>query len=136
MKDTDRRTLGELRRALLHLHKTLLEWERAAYERVHGRTSAGGLLKAIVSDPQFAWLRPVTELIVRMDETLETEAPDAPADVDALIAQARTVVSPDDATSAYAQRYLAALQDHPDAVIAHRGVTKLLKDLPTRETLH
>ena len=111
MREGDRRRLNELRRALLHLHKTLLDWERGAYERVHGRTSASELLKIIVSDPQFAWLRTVTELIVRMDASLEAEAPDSPVDVDALFAHAR-------------------------AVVAHGAVTTLLKEVPSRETLH
>jgi hypothetical protein len=120
--------LNELRRALLHLHKTLLEWERAGYERIHGRVSAGELLRVIVNDPQFAWLHPVSELIVRIDESLEIDALDGPeVDVDAIVMQSRRLVVPDDSGSPYAQRYLAALQEHPDAVLAHRGVTTVLK---------
>ena len=136
MKHTDRQLLTDLRRALLHLHKVLLEWERDAYERVHGRMSAAGLLKVIVSDPQFAWLRPITELIVRIDGALEAEAPDTRIDVDLLVTQARGILAPDDPSGVYAQRYHAALQELPDAVIAHGRVTRLLKDVPTRETLH
>lgn len=136
MKLSDRHLLQDLRRALLHLHKVLLEWERAAYERVHGRTSGTALLKVIVSDQQFAWLRPITELIVRIDGALEPDAAESQAEVDALVTQARAIVAPDDPAGPYAQRYHAALQELPDAVIAHRDVTKLLKDVPTRETLH
>jgi hypothetical protein len=128
MKDTDRQLLIDLRRALLHLHKTLLEWERTAYERLHGRTSPAGLLEAIVTDPQFAWLRPVSELIVRIDEGLEIDALEGPEiDVDWIVAQTRTYISPNENGTPYAQRYHAALQDHPDAVFAHRAVTNILK---------
>ena len=128
MKETDRKLLIDLRRALLHLHKTLLEWERTAYERLHGRTSPAGLLEAIVTDPQFAWLRPVSELIVRIDEGLEIDALEGPEiDVDWIVAQTRTYISPDESGTPYAQRYHAALQDHPDAVFAHRAVTNILK---------
>src|SRR5687767_483831 len=136
MTDSDRQFLFDLLKTLLHLHKTLLDWERSAYERVHGRQSASELLKVIVSDPQFAWLRPLTELIVRIDSALEAEAPDSPLDIEALVSHARAIVTPDEATGAHAQRYLEALQEHPDAVIAHGGVTKVLKEVPTRETLH
>lgn len=136
MHESERRLLFDLRKALLNLHKTLLDWERAAYERIHGRKSAGELLKVLMEDPQFAWLRPISELIVRIDETLEMEAPDVPSDVDALLARARSVVAPDEGGTPYAQRYHAALQDHPDAVFAHRAVTNLLKDVPSRPTLH
>jgi hypothetical protein len=136
MKDAERQILANLRHALLELHKTLLDWERAAYERAHGRASAGELLKIVVEDPQFAWLRPVSELIVRIDEAIDSEAPDSPVDVEALAARARVVVAPDEAGTPYAQRYYAALQEHPDAVLAHRAVTRLLKDVPSRDTLH
>ena len=128
MKDTDRQLLIDLRRALLHLHKTLLEWERTAYERLHGRASPAELLEAIVTDPQFAWLRPVSELIVRIDEGLEIDALEGPEiDVDWIVAQTRTYITPNENGTPYAQRYHAALQDHPDAVFAHRAVTNILK---------
>ena len=128
MTPSDRQLLFDLRKGLLHLHKTLLDWERAAYERIHGRASASELLRVIVEDPQFAWLRPISELIVRIDETVDKEAEDTPADVTALVARARAVVAADEAGPPNAQRYYVALQEHPDAVLAHRAVTKVLKD--------
>jgi len=136
MKESERRMLGELRRGLLQLHKTLLDWERAAYERVHGRTTSSELLRVIVSDAQFAWLRPVSELIVRIDASLETEDSDSVIDVDAIVSQARTLVSPDESGTPYAQRYHTALQEYPDAVFAHRAVTNVLREVKTKETLH
>ena len=95
MTDSERQLLVDVRRKLLHLHKTLLDWERAAYHCAHGRTSPGQLLKIVMTDPQFAWLRPVSELIVRIDEALDMEAPDAPVDVEGIIAQARLIVAPE-----------------------------------------
>jgi hypothetical protein len=128
MKDADRQLLTDLRRAVLQLHKTLLDWERTAYERTHGRTAPGELLKVIVSDPQFAWLRPMSELIVRIDEGLEIDALEGPQiDIDWTLSQVRTFVSPDETGTPYAQRYHAALQEYPDAVLAHGGVREVLK---------
>jgi hypothetical protein len=127
MTDSDRLFLFDLRKSLLHLHKTLLDWERAAYERVHGRVSSSELLKAIVEDPQFGWLRPISELIVRIDEAVDTEPQNGPVDVDAIVARARTVTAADETGTPNAQRYHTALQDHPDAVFAHRDVANVLK---------
>jgi hypothetical protein len=130
MTDTERQLLVNVRRALLHLHKTLLDWERVAYDRARGqRTPPGQLLNIVMTDPQFAWLRPLSEMIVRMDAALEMEAPDATIDIDAIIAHARALVSPD-GDSAYARRYHAALQEEPDAVLAHGAVTTILKHVP------
>ncbi len=137
MKDTERRLLTDLRRALLPLHKTLLEWERKSYERAQGRKTGGGeLLRIIVSDPQFAWLHPISELIVRIDQALDEEAPDTTVDVDAIVTQARRLVAPDQTEKPYAERYLTALQEVPDVVVAHGKVTAILKENPTKETLH
>ena len=127
MNYAERGLLTDLRHALLHLHKTLLDWERVAYERIHGRVTGNTLLQAIMNDPQFTWLHPMSQLIVSIDEMLENEAPDVPADVGGILAQARKLVSPDESGSGYAQRYDAALQDSPDAVFAHRDVIALLK---------
>jgi hypothetical protein len=128
MKDTDRQLLIDLRRALLHLHKTLLDWERAAYERIHGRTSPGNLLTALMNDVQFAWLRPLSELIVRIDESLEIDVMEGPeVDVDGIIAVAASTIAADEQGDAAAQRHHKAMQEYPDAVFAHRAVTTVLK---------
>ena len=137
MKPSERRLLTDLRRALLPLHKTLLEWERKIYEREHGRKmGAGELLQIIMTAPQFAWLRPISEVIVRIDQALDEQAPDTTVDVDAIIIQARRLVAPDQTEKPYAQRYLTALQEVPDVVVAHGKVTAILKENPPRETLH
>ena len=127
MNDTDRQFLFDLRKSLLHLHKTLLDWERAAYERVHGRVSSTELLQATMEHPQFAWLRPISELIVRIDESVDTEPQNGPVDVEGIVARARVATAADEAGTAHAQRYHTALQEHPDAVFAHRDVTNVLK---------
>lgn len=136
MRESQRRLLTELRNALVPLHRTLLEWERTAYERVHGRKGAAEFLNIIVADPQFAWLRPLSELIARIDEVLQTDAPDVRVDVDGIVTQARVLVAPDEEGTTYARRYHAALQEVPDVVFAHRGVTAVLRDVPTNDTLH
>ena len=74
MTDSDRALLVELRRLLLQLHKTLIDWQRAEYERVRGRLQTTQLLNVMFNDPEFAWLRSMSGLIVRIDEALERQA--------------------------------------------------------------
>ena len=129
----DAAVLKNLRLALLRLHKTLLDWERAAYERVHGRQSSNALLEALLKDPQFAWLRPISQLVVRIDEMLEDEVPPGENDVEVVFAHVRDLTRADETGNAYEQRYFAALQGNPDAVFAHRDVVALLKKPDRRE---
>lgn len=125
MNDADRSLLRELRSALLHLHKTLLDWQRAAYEMDHGPMAPTQLLHVIFNDNSFAWLRPMSGLIVAIDEALDAKPPDSPP-ATPLVALARELASPVAGTT-YAERYQAALQEVPDAVLAHRDLITLLK---------
>ena len=137
MNDAERQLLMDLRRELLHLHKTLLDWERVAYERQQGqRTPPGELLSVVMRDPHFAWLHPLSELIVRIDTMLDVEHPEPHAEVEAILRQARTLIVPDAGGSVYAQRYDTALQDHPDAVVAHGQVAAVLKQTGKKVTTH
>lgn len=130
MTEQDRALLVELRRLLLQLHKTLIDWQRADYERAHGRLQTTQLLNVMFNDPEFAWLRSMSGLIVRIDETLEKpkpgEEPRADLESGPLVAGARDLIAPE-AGSPYAQRYHAALQELPEAVLAHRDLVTLLK---------
>ena len=125
MNDSDRALLSELRRLLLQLHKTLIDWQRRDYEVTHGRLQTTQLLQVIFNDPAFAWLRTMSGLIVRIDEALEVKPPDV-SETGPLVAAARELIAPE-AGSAYATRYHSALQELPEAVLAHRDLVQLLK---------
>lgn len=131
MNDSDRALLGELRRLLLNLHKTLIDWQRADFERVHGRLQTSQLLNVMFNDPAFAWLRTMSGLIVRIDEALDTkprpgDPPRSEIESGPLVAAARGLIAPESGTD-YAQRYHSALQELPEAVLAHRDLIVLLK---------
>lgn len=109
--------MDELRRRLLELHKVLVDREREGYERARGRMTDGEFLKALIDDPAFAWLAPLTALIVRLDE------PDLPAEYKP---EVRRLLKPDDLGTAFQRRYHELLQKSPDALVAHGAVMKLL----------
>ena len=118
--------LRELRRALLHLHKALLDAERASYEQAHDRVSSGELLQLVISHEHFAWLHSISELIVRIDELLDADEPATTGDVESLLAQVRALLKPSETGTEFERKYYAALQAEPAVVLAHREVTPLL----------
>jgi hypothetical protein len=120
------RRMRELRLGLLRLHKALLDTERTAYERVYGQVTGGELLQLVINEKQFAWLHPVSELIVRMDEMLDADEPATAADAEALLAGGRALLKPSETGGGFGQKYFAAIQQSPDVVLAHREVTRLL----------
>lgn len=121
-----RQRLTNLRRVLLRLHKALLDAERETYERAHGQVTGGELLQLAINHEQFAWLHPVSELIVRIDETLDADEPATADDAEALLAGARSLLKPSEAGGGFGRRYFEAIQQEPDVVLAHREAARLL----------
>jgi hypothetical protein len=110
-----------VREGLLELHKTLLDAVRVDYEREHGRVeTAGALLQLVVSDPAFDWLRPLSQLIVAIDE-LE---PDAGPKVVVEMVEALMERDPK-----FSQTYQAWLQASPDVVMQHGKTMKSVRAL-------
>lgn len=125
-----RERLRKLRNGLLHLHKSLLESERSAYERdVQRIGSPGQFLELLLNDPWFGWLRELSQFIVLIDETLDLENPPTDAEAARLITQARELVSPAEEGLVFARRYWEAMQRDPAAVLAHRDVIRVFGEL-------
>lgn len=128
--DTTRDDLKVLRQGLLRLHKTLLDLERRDYERARGRISNSyEFLQLVLKDPWFDWLHRLSELIVQMDETLDThdsETPATEADARALVERAKTLLAPAETGSEFQKNYFLALQQSPDVVLLHSELMRLL----------
>jgi len=116
--------LTEVRAPLLALHKSLVDAERVQYERTRGRLENAEFLKVLMEEPQFAWLKPLTALIVRLDEALEDNH-----DWAAAIVELRRLLAPDEHGSVFQQRYAGVLQRSPDAVVNHGRTLRALREL-------
>ena len=116
-----RQKLTELRLILLNLHKALLDSERTAYEISHGAISSpAAFLQLLIGDPAFQWLRPITTLIVQIDETLAAKKPPASNhDFEQLIVDMRALLSPSREEADFWRRYFAVVQRDPAVAILH-----------------
>ena len=122
--------LTVLRNGLLGLHKTLLDSERATYERDIARIgSTGELLRLVLYDPWFAWLHELSQFVVLIDETLDAEEAPLGIEAERLIAQAGELLAPNESGAGFAKSYFDALQRDPDVVLAHGRMRKLLTEL-------
>jgi len=125
-RERARQRLSELRLALLHLHKALVDSERVSYEKTVGTIpSPNHFLRLLTQDPWFAWLQPFSQLIVAMDEALEEQEPLTSAGVDALIRQTRRLLVASNTGGGFSQHYYDALQRDPDVVMAHADAVRL-----------
>ncbi len=129
--ETPREQLTAIRPGLIGLHKTLVDSERVTYERVHGRVpSAGEFLQLVIHDSWFVWLRPISELIVRIDELLAAEADPTTGDAAAVADEARELLIPEEGGPGFATHYHEALQRDPAVVLAHAEATRVLTAPP------
>ena len=119
--------LPQLREALLKLHKALVESERVTYEQTLGPiTSPNHFLQLLTTDPWFAWLHPLSELVVAIDEAMDAKEPLTPVTAEALIKQIRLLLVASETGEGFAKHYDEALQRDPDVVMAHADVARLL----------
>ena len=120
-----RRPLLELHDALLRLHKVLLESERVVYEKtVEPIRSPSHFFQLLTSDPWFAWLRPISQLIVAIDETMDDKEGLTNASIDTVMRQAVFLLIPAQTGGEFGERYVAALQRDPRVVLSHAQVAK------------
>lgn len=72
--------LTELSSSLLKLHKVLLDQERVRYEAENGAVeNPFKVLGLVMNDPFFAWLRPLSAFLVKVDELIADENPEPDA---------------------------------------------------------
>lgn len=128
MTEQNRTRLRELRGKLLQLHKVLLDDARASYEMDRGRVASNAsLLQLVINDPWFAWLHSLSELVVRIDETVETDSPATDADAAMLIDQVEKLLTASETGEGFHRRYYDALQRQPAVVMAHAEVRRTIK---------
>ncbi len=126
--DPARQRLAALRETLLTLHKALLDSERTSYEISHGPIASPAVfLQLLINDNWFAWLRPVTTLIVQVDEALAAKKPPATArDFELLIEDIRALLSPSRDVNEFWKRYSGAVQRDPGVAVLHEKIEKEL----------
>jgi len=119
--------LREIRTALLHLHKALLDSEKDVYERFHGRIqSKGEFFQLVIGDEWFSWLRPFSQYIIQIDELLSAKEPITLHQANELLDGVRSLISPSEEGTPREQRYYQAIQRDPNIALLHAEVSKLL----------
>src|SRR5580704_17474012 len=101
-----RELLSKFRDLLLEQHKLLLDRERAEYEKTNGPVAGPGPFLALaLGDPQFAWLKQISTMIVEIDEVLSSRSSAEQLLAETLIAQARVMMRPREQGTGFQSRY-------------------------------
>ena len=120
--------LLEAAAALREVHRALVQVVRKAYEREVGPAGGPGqMLRLLTEDPYFAWLHPMSELIVDLDSLLAQEI--LPAGTVAGVRQEIDRLT-QAGGSPFWDKYAPLLQSAPDVVMAHGRLRRALNALP------
>ena len=125
----------ELSKALGNLHRTLLAMQEREYRHKHllGRPPAD-LLQLVVSDPDFAWLHPLSELIVGLDAIADAAQADGPEPGPAIATIVESVISPDVAiTSVLRDKLHRFIQASPEVAGAYAQMRVVLQPFIRQE---
>lgn len=116
--------LDAARSLLLHVHRALLEVERARYEKVRGRIeNNSAFLQLVIADPWFDWLRPMAQLVLLIDErTSDKKSVLGQSEANALLDRSRALLRADAEGDAFQRLYYQAVQSSPDLAVIARQV--------------
>ena len=127
--------LLEVAEALREVHRALVQAVRASYEREFGPAGGPGqMLRLLTEHPHFAWLHPMSELIVDLDSLLTQEI--LPQGTVAGVRQEIDRLT-QAGGSTFWDKYAPLLQADTDVVVAHGRLRRAINALPEiAEGLH
>jgi hypothetical protein len=113
---------------LLALHKSILDYERTAYEKAVGPVTPAAFLQQLIAGADFRWIAPLSTAIANIDELLDDEK--ATADDRIAGAQAVTALFDSEAPgNPFRQRYLTLLQESPSILHEHGRIVQALRSV-------
>jgi len=116
-----REALREVSKLLLPLHRALIDIAKEDYAFAVAPVKPAQLLQLLTDDPFFAWLKPVTSLIVDIDEMARTDF--EKADVAAIADRVDRLFGAA-AEGSFSAQYIPMLQRSVDVAIGHAALRK------------
>ena len=115
-----RDALRELSRTLIPVHRRLIESAKSDYAFAYGANARPSeLVELLQNDPFFAWLKPLTAVIVDIDEMARTDF--EAADVSAIIDRIEKLLGE--------TKYIEMLQRDIDVATGHAALRRVMQRL-------
>ena len=133
-EQTSKARLAVLSNALRSLHRLLAERARRELETERLTViQPGAWLSILTTDPQFAWLRSLSELMVDLDVFLEADPEPADDDAAAIRAEVERLIAPStvpETETDFARHYWRCVHDAPSVAVVHGEIRQALDRLP------
>lgn len=123
----DPERVDEVRHALLRLHKGMLDTQRIAYERSHGRIeTTTEFLGIVLEHPEFEWIRALSALIAQLDEWREEPGEGGGRGLEDILGAVRGLLARDGSNARFSQRYWEMVEATPEVLVDHVKLWRLL----------
>jgi hypothetical protein len=127
LTDETRANLKNLSKAMLRLHKTLLDAAKLDYEAKNGKIASINLyFQLVIDDPHFAWLRKISSLIALIDEAVSVRRPATEDEARGLQNEAQLLLNFQDSDEEFNGKFQAALQNNTDAVLNYNDALQFV----------
>ncbi|HQU86429.1 MAG TPA: hypothetical protein PKY59_25085 [Pyrinomonadaceae bacterium] len=128
LTDETRAKLKDLSKAMLRLHKTLLDAAKFDYEAKNGAiASVNQYFQLVIDDPHFAWLRKISSLVALIDEAVSVRRPATELEAKGLFNETNLLMNFQDGDENFNEKFQKALQNNQDAVLGYNDVLKHLE---------
>jgi len=105
------RVLRQSRNKLLDLHKVLIDSEKVLIDRREGREmTPGEFLGRLMSDDDLDWLRSISRLVVKVDESFEIDDGIPPELVNRLLSEVRALFDAAEDNELFKKRLAANIE--------------------------
>ncbi len=119
--------LKSVSKALAVIHKSLLENEIESLERDQGQTlNPGTRLQLLINDPDFAWLRLLSQLISSVDGAIFQKTPVTQEQLDLLIKQTTDLLI-DHKNAEFSKHFIPICRTFPDLIVEYGRLKMALK---------
>jgi len=120
LTDETKTLLKNLSKAMLRLHKTLLDAAKADYEAKNGAvTNVNHYFQLVLDDPHFAWLRKLSSLIALIDEAVSVRRPATETEARGIFNETKVLLNFQAADEDFNANFQNALQNNTNAVLSY-----------------
>ncbi|MFN7928496.1 MAG: hypothetical protein U0Y68_11200 [Blastocatellia bacterium] len=126
LQDATRAKLDQVSRALLRLHKSLMDDERVIYEMVNGPVaSPHEMFHLVINHPQFNWLGKISSLVALIDEAASVRRPATETTAQGLLDEAVILLSFKSEDQTFVERLQRVLKRSAEANASHEEALKI-----------
>lgn len=121
--------LKGVRARLLSFHKLLIDREKERLEVLQGPITRAQWLGMLMGDDEHDWLRSISKLVVRIDESLEVNDGISEDKVELFLTELKALFDESDSNELFKENVSSRMNTHPEADIVRKEIVSKLSEV-------